>query len=118
MLLDSFLYYNVILIIVDAVTEKSTVVTVRLSPTDLGRIEAVRSIEKVDRTTLLRDFIEDGLRRRVIDIYGDGKLTASRAAEILGVSLREFLGMLECEGLPVNWDSETTKSYMKSRYGG
>jgi predicted HTH domain antitoxin len=72
----------------------------------------------VDRTTLLRDFIEDGLRRRVIDIYRDGKLTASRSAEILGVSLREFLEMLEREGVPVNWDSESVKSYMRSRYGG
>jgi predicted HTH domain antitoxin len=101
-----------------AVTEKSAVVTVRLSPPDLERIEAVRAIEKVDRTTLLRDFIEDGLRRRVVDIYRDGKLTASRSAEILGVSLREFLEMLEREGIPVNWDSETVKSYMRSRYGG
>jgi predicted HTH domain antitoxin len=109
------LIYIVILIFVVAVTEKSTVVTVRISPMDLGRIEAVRLIEKVDRTTLLRDFIEDGLRRRVVDIYGEGKLTASRAAEILGVSLREFLEMLEGEGLPVNWDSETARSYMKSR---
>lgn len=99
-------------------TEKSAVVTVRLSPPDLERIEAVRFIEKVDRTTLLRDFIEDGLRRRVVDIYRDGKLTASRSAEILGVSLREFLEMLEREGIPVNWDSETVKSYMRSRYGG
>jgi hypothetical protein len=56
-----------------AVTEKSAVVTVRLSPPDLERIEAVRSIEKVDRTTLLRDFIEDGLRRKVVDIYTDGR---------------------------------------------
>jgi len=100
------------------VTEKNAVVTVRLSPLDLERIEAVRTIEKVDRATLLRDFIEDGLRRRVIDIYRDGKLTASRSAEVLGVSLREFLEMLEGEGVPVNWDAESVKSYMRSRYGG
>jgi predicted HTH domain antitoxin len=99
-------------------TEKNAVVTVRLSLPDLERIEAVRSIEKVDRATLLRDFIEDGLRRRVIDIYRDGKLTASRSAEVLGVSLREFLEMLEVEGVPVNWDAESVKSYMRSRYGG
>jgi len=99
-------------------TEKNAVVTLRLSPPDLERIEAVRSIEKVDRATLLRDFIEDGLRKRVIKIYEDGRLTASRAAEVLGVSLREFLEMLEGEGVPVNWDSELVKSYMRSRYGG
>jgi predicted HTH domain antitoxin len=98
-------------------TEKSAMITVRLSPRDLERIEALRSIENVDRTTLLRDFIEDGLRRRVVDIYKDGKLTASRAAEILGISLREFLEMLEREGAPVNWDSEIVKDYVRSRYG-
>jgi hypothetical protein len=34
------------------------------------------------------------------------------------VSLREFLEMLEGEGVPVNWDAESVKSYMRSRYGG
>jgi len=111
------LYYNVISIHALAMTEKSAMITVRLSPRDLERIEAIRSLENVDRTTLLRDFIEDGLRRRVVDIYKEGKLTASRAAEILGISLREFLETLEREGIPVNWDSETVRDYLRSRYG-
>ena len=98
-------------------TEKSAMVTVRLSPRELERLEAIRSIQKVSRTTLIRDFIEDGLRRRVIDIYNDGKLTASRASDILGISLREFLEMLEETGIPVNWDSEIVKEYLKTRYG-
>lgn len=86
-------------------TEKRTVITIRLSRQDLGKIEVVRALENVDRTTLLKDFIEDGLRRRVIQIYKKGKLTASRAAEILGISLREFLETLEKEGIAVNWNS-------------
>lgn len=86
-------------------TEKRTVITIRLSRQDLGKIEVVRALENVDRTTLLKDFIEDGLRRRVIQIYKKGKLTASRAAEILGISLREFPETLEKEGIAVNWNS-------------
>jgi len=97
--------------------EKSAVVTLRLSRQDLKRLEAVKAFENVDRTTLLKDFIEDGLRRRVVHIYKDGKLTASRAAEILQIPLREFLEMLEREGVPVNWGSEVVKDYMKARYG-
>jgi predicted HTH domain antitoxin len=98
-------------------TEKSAVVTVRLSKRDLERVEAVRVLEDVDRSTLIKEFIEDGLRRRVINLYRGGRLTAGRAAEILGISLREFLEMLEGEGVPVNWDSEGVREYLKARYG-
>ena len=98
-------------------TEKSAVVTVRLSKRDLERVEAVRILEDVDRSTLIKEFIADGLRRRLVDYYQRGKLTAGRVAEILGISLREFLEILEREGVPVNWDSESVKEYLKARYG-
>ena len=88
---------------------KKTVITMRLFPQDLKRIEAVQLLENVDRTTLLREFIEDGLHRRILRIYRDGRITAMRAAEILGSSLREFLEMLEKEGVPVNWDSAASE---------
>ncbi len=111
------MYYNVFLITGIVMPEKPVVITMRLSRRDLEKIEAVRDLENVDRTTLLKDFIEDGLRRRVIQIYKKGKLTASRASEILRIPLREFLEMLEREGVVVNWDSETVKEYLKAKYG-
>lgn len=110
------MYYNVFCFCGKAMSEKS-VITVRLSRRDLERVEAVRALEKVDRSTLLKEFIEDGLRRRVIHLYQRGRLTAGLAAEVLGVSLREFLEMLERGGVPVNWDSESIKEYLKARYG-
>lgn len=111
------MYYNVFLLLGIVMAEKPTVITMRLSRKDLKKIEAVRGLENVDRTTLLKDFIEDGLRRRVIQIYKNGKLTASRASEILRIPLREFLEMLEREGVAVNWNSETVKEYLKAEYG-
>jgi len=98
-------------------TEKSVVVTVRLSKRDLQKVEALRVLEDVDRSTLIKEFIRDGLRRRVVDLYQRGKITGGRAAEILGVSLREFLEILEREGVPVNWDSESVREYLKAKYG-
>lgn len=98
-------------------TEKSAVVTVRLSKRDLERVEALRVLMDVDRSTLIKEFIEDGLRRGVVDLYRKGKVTAGRAAEILGVSLREFLEILEREGVSVNWDSEGIREYLKAKYG-
>jgi len=97
--------------------EKSAVITVRLSSRDLERVEAVKRLEDVDRSTLVKEFIEDGLRRRVVQLYQRGRMTAGRAAEILGLSLREFLEMLEREGVPVNWDSESVREYLQARYG-
>ena len=98
-------------------SEKSTVVTVRLSRRDLRRLEEVRALEKVDRSTLFKEFIEDGLQQRVIRLYGEGKLSAGRGAEILGVSLREFLELLEHECVAVNWNSEDAKEYLRAKYG-
>jgi len=111
------MYYNVFYFGVKAMPEKSSIITVRLSRRDLDRVEAVRALENVDRSTLLKEFIKDGLRRRVIHLYQMGSLTAGRAAEVLEISLREFLEMLEREGITVNWDSEIIKEYLKSRYG-
>ena len=95
---------------VEPMVEKSTVFTVRLSGRDLRRVEAVRLLENVDRSTLIKEFIEDGLRRRVVHLYQAGKVTAGRAAELLGVPLREFLETLEREGVPVNRDQESVKA--------
>jgi predicted HTH domain antitoxin len=98
-------------------TEQTSVVTVRLSKRNLKRVEAVQALEKVDRTTLFKEFIEDGLRERVLRFYKRGKLTQRCAAELLGITLREFLELLEAEGIPVNWDSSSVKRYMKEKYG-
>jgi predicted HTH domain antitoxin len=83
----------------------------------LRRVEAVRALENVDRSTLFKEFIEDGLRDRVVRLYEKGKLSAGRGAEILGISLREFLELLERECVAVNWDSEGVKEYLKAKYG-
>ena len=98
-------------------SKKSTVITLRLSRRDLEKVEAVRILEDADRSTLIKEFIEDGLRRRVTRLYQRGKVTAARAAEVLAVPLREFLEMLEREGVPINWDSEVFNEYLKERYG-
>jgi predicted HTH domain antitoxin len=98
-------------------TEQTTIVTLRLSKRNLNRVETVQALEKVDRSTLFKEFIEDGLRNRVVKLYANGKISSGRSAEILGVSLREFLELLECKGVGVNWDSNSIKEYMKEKYG-
>ena len=90
-LCNSFMYYNVFFGDGESMpkTEQTSVVTVRLSKCNLNRVEAVQKLEKVDRSTLFKEFIEDGLRERVLRHYKKGKLTQRCAAELLGITLRE-----------------------------
>jgi predicted HTH domain antitoxin len=98
-------------------SEQSNVVTLRLSKRALQRLEAIRTIEKTDRSTLIKEFIEDGLRKTTVRLYSAGKLSTGRAAEILDISLREFFELLEQENVSVSWDSADVKDYMKTKYG-
>ncbi|MGD6806194.1 MAG: UPF0175 family protein [Candidatus Bathyarchaeia archaeon] len=98
-------------------TDQTSIITLRLSKRNLNRVEAVQKLEKVDRSTLLKEFIEDGLRERVLQLYKKGKLTQRRAAELLGITLREFLELLEAKGIPINMDSDSIKRYMQEKYG-
>jgi predicted HTH domain antitoxin len=102
---------------VTTIPQKSTVITIRLSSRNLHRLEAVRTLEKADRSTLIKEFLENGVKQRVIHLYSEGKLSAGRGADILGISLREFLELLEHEYIPVNWNSQDIKDYMKAKYG-
>jgi predicted HTH domain antitoxin len=97
--------------------QKTEIVTLRLSPREARRVSAVQALTHLDKATLLRDFIEDGMRRRVLESYGEGQITAQRAADVLDISLREFLSLLEKNGLPVNWDSDLIRDYMTKQYG-
>jgi len=91
--------------------------TVRLSAKDARRIDSVQALTEADKATLLREFIEDGLRKRVLEAYRDGKITSQRAAEMLEIPFREFLDLLEKNGLEINWDSGLVRDYMKKHYG-
>jgi predicted HTH domain antitoxin len=96
--------------------QKTTIVTLRLSAREARRVAAVQELTGLDKATLLRDFIEDGLRKLVLTSYRGGSITAQAAAEILDMPLREFLSLLEKDGIPVNWDSDLIHEYMAKHY--
>jgi predicted HTH domain antitoxin len=52
-----------------------------------------------------------------LESYRTGGITAQGAAEVLDMSLREFLSLLEKQGVPVNWDSNLVREYMTKHYG-
>ena len=97
--------------------QKTAIVTLRLSPREARRVSAVQALTRLDKATLLRDFIEDGMRWRVLESYREGQITAQRAADVLDISLREFLSLLEKNGVAIDWDSDLIRDYMTKRYG-
>ena len=111
------MYSNVIRASVCLMAQKTAVVTLRLSAKDRRRIRTVQSLTDLDRASLLREFIEDGLRERVIQAYRNGKITSQRAAEILDIPLRTFLSLLEERRVEINWDNTQLRSYMRKNYG-
>lgn len=107
----NLMYY----IVLPWLMKKTSVVTLRLSKRDLRRLEELRRVDDLDRSTMIKMLIEEGMRRRVVELYRREKLTSGRAAEILGVSLREFLEILEREGVPINWDMESIRAYLTEK---
>ena len=96
----------------------NTVVTIALSAVVLRGVGAVCALENIDRAKLLKELIQEGLCDRTIRLYETGKITASRGAEILGISLREFMELLENRFICLNWDSEGVKEYLKGSCKG
>ena len=88
------------------IEEKERIVEVPLPEKLLHAIDAVCALEKTDRSQLLKELIEAGLRERTIRLYQKSKITIRKGAEILEISLREFLELLEERRVPINWTSE------------
>lgn len=110
-------YSNVIETCVRLMAQKNAIVTLRLPTKDARIIGKVQSLTKLDRASLLREFIEDGVRELVIQAYHKGKITSQRAVEILEIPLRTFLSLLEERGVEINWDDAEVRSYMTKNYG-
>lgn len=85
---------------------------VKLSAANLRAVEAICAIEKIDRSQLLEELIEEGLRERIIRLYEQGKISSGKGAEMLEISLWEFLQLLEERGVAINWDSESIRDYL------
>jgi predicted HTH domain antitoxin len=58
---------------------------------------------------------KQALEEKTLQLYKEEKLTMRKAAEMLGITLREFMELLEKRGIPENYDSEVLKEFMKSK---
>jgi predicted HTH domain antitoxin len=57
------------------------------------------------------------LEQEVLCQYSDGKISEGRAAEILGISLREWYDLLERKGVPIKWDDNAFSDAGEATFG-
>ena len=87
-------------------------IAVELSTMEQRGVEALCTLEHIDRPKLIQELVEEGLRERLTRLYDEGKLTAGRAAEILGITPKEFMQLLDNKGILLKWDYESISEYL------
>jgi uncharacterized protein len=98
-------------------SESEENIDVKVPTVLLNGINAVSRLEHVDRSELLKQLIEEDLQEKAISLYEQGKISVGKGAEMLEISLREFLQLLEKRDVAINWDSEGIREYLiKSGY--
>jgi predicted HTH domain antitoxin len=82
------------------------VITAQVEDTMAEELEEFMKVYGADRSTAIRKLLERGMGEwkveRAVTKYGDGEISVMRAAEMAGISIWEFLEILEKRELSVH----------------
>jgi len=96
----------------------SEVISARLSKQRIKLIEEIAQEEKVDKSTILDRALEHYTKewrlQKALELYKNGAITLSRAAEIAGLSVWEMIDMLEKKKIILQYDAEDFEEDMKT----
>jgi len=77
---------------------------VRVPAEIVGALEEIAREERLDKAAVVRRFLLDGIERwrleHALNLYRAGRITKERAAEMAGVTLYEFLELVQERGIP------------------
>ena len=86
----------------------TSTVSTRLDSADLALIQTLAELEGCDRATLIKSLLRSGLhslrRERAIQAYRRDEVSLSRAAELAGLSVWDFLALMSPEKLELHYD--------------
>lgn len=86
---------------------------VRLDKLFLKKVEALSREEHLDRSTALRVLMEEGYmnftRKKAAQLYKEGKITISKAAEKAGITVWEMEQFLTSQGFKSQYSIEDLK---------
>ena len=93
-------------------------VSTRVSPDIEKELEWYAKRENVGKTVAVRRILDRGLKEvrleHALDLYGKGKVTLWKAAEIAGISLWEILDIVRERRIPMNYTLEDVEEDLKS----
>ncbi len=98
--------------------KRSEVISARLPKDRIKLIEEIAHEEKVDKSTILDRALEHYTRewslKKALELYRNGTITLSRAAEIAGLSIWEIIDTLEKRKIVLQYDAEDLEEDMKT----
>lgn len=89
---------------------KTVTLSMRLPPAEVKRLAAAATLGGLDRSAFLKHALRRGARDLMLeqasDAYRRGAATLSRAAQMAGLSLRDFLAQMPNARLELNYSGE------------
>ncbi len=84
----------------------NNVITVRLPKQDMDAIEKIATATAKDKSTIVRDLVEQGRVYFAIKEYKEGKISLGKTAETAGISISAMIDLLADLGIESNMDVE------------
>lgn len=92
-------------------------ITLRLPPQTAKKLKEIAKKEGKDRSTLIRELLENGVKEKsieqAIELYRTGQVTAWKAAQLAGVSLWAFYKILEEKGIIIQYSENDLEQDLK-----
>jgi predicted HTH domain antitoxin len=91
----------------------SVTVSTRLNPEEVALLEELADLSGFDRSTLVKSLLRRGLKELRLDHAADAlrkeKVTLSRAAELAGLDVWDFIASMESRGLELHYGIDELK---------
>lgn len=99
----------------------SETISLRIPREVLERLDDLAEAKKKERSTLMREILDQGIREGWIDEaverYRRGEVTGWRAAELAGISLRRFYEALQQRGVLLQYGEHDLEEDLKALRG-
>lgn len=96
---------------------KTTALSVRMSENEARQVDACAELSGLDRSALLKQLIRTGLKQykmdQAIHSYRKQEVSLSRAAEIAGITTRDFLSRMASDHIELNYGIHDFKTDLR-----
>jgi predicted HTH domain antitoxin len=94
----------------DIVIMKTSTLSTRVSEQENEDLDFLSRVSGLDRANLMKLFLRNGMKQMKMDLavsaYAEERASLSRAAEMAGISLQEFLARMPENRLEMTYDTQ------------